>query len=131
MNPSNEITAPNPINPASGGTSPTKEAFYATPRFIRNQRVAGLALIAIGFIAALFSPLSSGGTMAIALPLIAAGGILIGSSLIQQVMGNAKGCQHGKVKRVVAGVFIMLGGPIGWIVGGILWHLSNKDNQRR
>lgn len=105
-------------------------AFYAKSKFIQDQRIIGVALIAIGILATLFSPLTMGSTAAIAAPCIALGGILIGASLIQQVVGNAYGCSEGKFKRVAAGICIMLGGPLGWAIGGLLWHLSNRDNFR-
>lgn len=105
-------------------------AFYAKSKFIENQRIIGIALIAIGILATAFSPLTMGSTATIAAPCIASGGLLIGASLIQQVVGNAYGCSEGKFKRAAAGICIMLGGPLGWAIGGLLWHLSNRDNNR-
>ncbi|MCE5318384.1 MAG: hypothetical protein LLG04_13620 [Parachlamydia sp.] len=105
-------------------------AFYAKSKFIQDQRIIGVALIAIGILASLFSPLTMGSTAAIAAPCIALGGFLIGASLIQQVVGNSYGCSEGRIKRVAAGICIMMGGPIGWAIGGLLWHFSNRDNNR-
>lgn len=104
--------------------------FYAKDKFIQNQRILGVALIVLGILATIFSPLTGGASAAVAAPLIGLGGILIGASLIQQVVGEAHGCKHGKVKRAIAGVFIMFGGPLGWGIGGLLWYLSNQDNLR-
>lgn len=99
--------------------------FYAKSDFIQNQRIIGVALLALGILGTVF-----GVSAAMGAPALAIGGILIGASLIQQVVGNAPGCSQGQMKRVAAGICIMLGGPLGWVIGGVLWHLSNRDNHR-
>jgi len=104
-----------------------KPAGYAKENFIKIQRITGLALIAMSLAGAAFNP-PVGGVMG--LPLFAAGSILIGASLIQQVIGEAKGCGEGRGKRILAGVCIMFATPITWIAGAILWDLSNEDNKR-
>jgi hypothetical protein len=106
-----------------------KTPFYAKDEFIKSQRIVGVALIVLGALASIFAPLTGGATAGAAIPLIVVGSIIIGASLIQQVVGETPGCEHGRVKRAVAGLFIMFTGPFGWIVGGILWHLSNEDNR--
>lgn len=107
-----------------------KTAWYAKPQFIKNQRIIGAASIAIGLVALSFAPLVVGATAVPTCCFFAIGGILIGSSLLQQVVGESPDAIHGRVKRVVAGVFIMIGGPVGWTVGGILWYLSYRDNKK-
>lgn len=102
---------------------------YAKDNFIKNQRIIGVALIALGILASLFAPATGGASAIAAVPLVATGSVLIGASLIQQVVGEADGCRHGRIKRVFAGLFIMTTGPLGWLIGGILWKMSNNDNK--
>jgi hypothetical protein len=106
-----------------------KTSFFAKPIFIRAQRITALALMTFGLFASTLAPVTSGATAAIVTPLLCAGSALFGISLIQQVVGNAPGCEHGKIKRVVAGSLMLLFGPIGMIPGGILWYLSHLDNK--
>lgn len=108
----------------------TNTAWYAKPKVIKTQRIVGVACIALAFVAFSFSPLG-GISAAPGVGLVAAGSVLIGATLVQQVIGESKDAAHGKVKRCVAGVFIMFGGPIGWVAGGILWYLAYKDNKRK
>lgn len=107
-----------------------KTPFYANKQFIAAQRIVGLSLISFGFLALCFAPLTKGITVAPAVLLIGAGSVTIGASLIQQVIGHAPDCQRGRVKRVIAGILFMVGGPIGWGVGGLLWYLSNRNNRK-
>ena len=104
-------------------------AFYAKANFIKDQRILGISFIAMGDLAIFASSFTAGMTAAIAAPLISLGCGLIGASLIQQVVGDAHGCSQGKVKRIIAGIFLMIGGPVGWTAGGVLWYLSNRDNR--
>lgn len=124
---SSPIGANNNIN---SNASQAKPLFFARRDFIAIQRIIGLSLIAMGLLTLAFAPLTKGVAVVPAFLLMGTGSLIIGASLIQQVIGHAPECAHGRVKRAVAGAFIMLGGPIGWVVGGILWHLSNRDNRR-
>ncbi len=84
----------------------------------------------LGLLASVLAPVTHGATAAIVTPLLFLGSALLGGSLIQQVIGHAPGCEHGKIKRVVAGALMIGFGPIGMIPGAILWYLSNEDNKR-
>jgi len=121
------------MQPASLGPSfaagDNKTSYFAKPIFIRAQRVTALALMTIGLFASALAPVTSGATAAMVTPFLCVGSALFGISLIQQVVGNAPGCEHGKVKRVAAGVFMLLFGPVGMIPGSILWYLSHLDNK--
>lgn len=102
---------------------------FAKEGFIQAQRILGIALIAIGCLAAAFSPLSGGSLIAASFPLVALGSTIIGASLLQQVIGNSPGCERGQVKRIFAAAFLILFPVGGWIPGGLLWYLSNEDNR--
>ena len=101
-------------------------SWYAKKDFIKTQRIIGVALIAIGLLSTFFTAGISG---VFGISCVALGGALIGATLIQQVIGDAPDCTKGKVKRVIGGILIMAGGPLGWAIGGLLWHLSNRDNR--
>lgn len=116
--------------------TPTSETpVYAKRSFINGQRLLGLGSMVAGLLASVLAPVlgaalpALSALSALALPLFVIGGIVIGASLIQQVIGNAPGCEAGRGKRAVAGVAIMFFGPLGWIVGGVLWYLSAQENK--
>lgn len=125
------ITKNNPLIKAGDDLRIEKKtAWFAKANFIRAQRITSVSLIALGLTAMSLASITQGISAIPGALLIGAGGIGIGASLIQQVIGGSKDAQHGKVKRVAAGALIMLGGPIGWLAGGVLWYLANKDNNK-
>lgn len=72
------------FNPLKGQLLPER---YATESFVRNQRIAGAALVAIGFLAGLLGPATLGASFALAAPIVFVGQILFGATLIQQAVG--------------------------------------------
>ena len=109
-------------------TEHIQPAFFATTSWIRAQRVASLALVTLALMASTLAPIATGATAGIATPLILSASVLFGASLIQQAMGDAPGCERGKITRAVAGAFIMLFPIFGWVPGGILWYDSYQLN---
>jgi len=94
--------------------------FYAKEKFINMQRVIAISLLAVGIITSIFFPPAG-------MVIFGIGCGLIGTSLIQQVIGNAEGCQKGRIKRIAAGVFFMIGAPL---FGSLFWFLSDLNNRR-
>ena len=119
-----------PAHVSSASHESNQTSFFAKPHFIQAQRLTAVALFALGCLASTFAPATSGASMAAAYPLMHLGTALVGASLIQQVIGDAPGCTEGKVKRIIAGALMILGGPLGTLVGAFFWHASNEDNMR-
>lgn len=98
-----------------------KTPFYATENWIRAQRVTGLVLMALSaFASTIPTALPAVG------PLFVGGSILIGASLIQQVIGKSPGCETSRTSRAIAGACIMLIPFFGWIPGLLFWPIPNN-----
>ncbi len=119
-----------PLQRITPHTEQIQPAFFATTSWIRAQRVASLALVALGLIASTLAPIAAGIVTGAVTPLILSASVLFGASLIQQSMGDAPGCERGKITRAVAGAFIMLFPIFGWIPGALLWHESYLLNKQ-
>lgn len=97
-----------------------RTSFYAKRDFVRTQKITGFLVMTLGIVFSFAFPL-------LAFSFFAAGSILIGLALIQEVVGNSPEVKVARTRRVIGGVFFIIGIPI---IGALFWYSSYLNNRK-